>query len=553
MTKKTIPLNFSWLLFFLTTIYTFLVGQLYYLTTKGPDYDFYEPYFNYFFGKLPSTGVEQGLLYYFLNASIISVNSQSFIPDLWNQHFSNSIQAGNFFLYLIGIYGIYTFLKNKNINKVHIIITLSLINIFPPAVEMRLLFKPEILIFSCLIWTIIFLDRYLESESFLNLLFSIPPLSIILTTKANLAVMVALFLTTFYLYKIYKVNKTNFFMGFLILTTFFLLISYENYQANGLFIHQHQSPEEFTSSAKLSFLYNVNIDTLINNPFRQSQKDSYLGIMFLDTFDDYFGNFWNDDSSPLYLNRSVFVSTKATVYLGLMFTVLFYYYLVKNIFNNRKNRYLYTMPFFGILVQMILSQFTQFNPDTGDVAKTYYYSFFLVITFALLSTEFAKQKIKVFIVFCLVFSISIVHIYGFPKNQSVGETDFINMNNEINSLCILGDMLLTNVASGCAKKEYIVCDYTFNKRELVSISNSQYQYKDNIPAGQLNLNKNETEILVHDFDECINKIDNGYRHVKNFNIENIPFMNVFNLFLLLFSIFLYGRKNVNSEKSNYIY
>ena len=73
MTKKTIPLNFSWLLFFLTTIYTFLVGQLYYLTTKGPDYAFYEPYFNYFFGKLPSTGVEQGLLYYFLNASIIII------------------------------------------------------------------------------------------------------------------------------------------------------------------------------------------------------------------------------------------------------------------------------------------------------------------------------------------------------------------------------------------------------------------------------------------------------------------------------------------------
>ena len=116
MTKKTISLNFSWLLFFLTTIYTFLVGQLYYLTTKGPDYGFYEPYFNYFFGKLTSTGVEQGLLYYFLNASIISVNSESFIPDLWNQHFSNSIQAGNFFLYLIGIYGIYTFLK-LNFNK----------------------------------------------------------------------------------------------------------------------------------------------------------------------------------------------------------------------------------------------------------------------------------------------------------------------------------------------------------------------------------------------------------------------------------------------------
>lgn len=48
MTKKTILLNFSWLLFFLTAAYTFLVGQLYYLTTKGPDYSFYEPYFNYF-------------------------------------------------------------------------------------------------------------------------------------------------------------------------------------------------------------------------------------------------------------------------------------------------------------------------------------------------------------------------------------------------------------------------------------------------------------------------------------------------------------------------
>lgn len=554
MTRKERILNyFSWFIFFTTTIYTLLIGQLYYLTTKGPDYSFYRPYFEYFFGNISSTGVEQGLLYYFINATIISIDSENLIPVLWDQYFSNSIQWGNFFFYLIGIYGIYTFLKQKNTEKRNIFIILSLINLFPPAVEMRLLFKPEILVFSCLIWIIVFFDKYLETESLVYLLSSVPPLALVLTTKANLAIMIILFLLSFYLKKIYEINAVNFYKGLIILTMFFLVTSFENYQANELLIYEHQSPEEFTNSAELEFLYNINLETLKNDPFRQSQKDSYLGVMILDTFDDYFGNFWNDDSSPLYLNRSVFFNAKETAYLGIVFTLIFYAYLLSNIFKNKNYRYLYTMPFFGIFFQMILSQFIQYDPSTGDVAKTYYYAFFLVIIFALLLSELSKQKVKVFLLVGLIFSVSIVHVYGFPKNQSDGANDFINMNNEISSLCFFGNMLLKNVDSDCEEKSYIVCDYAFNIIETVIISNSEYLYQDNFPVSEIYFSKNNKNFIVTSFEDCIANVDSGNKVIQKYNIDKIPFINLLNLFLFLFSIIFYRYKNDSSSKSSYIY
>ena len=211
------------------------------------------------------------------------------------------------------------------------------------------------------------------------------------------------------------------------------------------------------------------------------------------------------------------------------------------------------MPFFGIFFQMILSQFIQYDPTTGDVAKTYYYAFFLVITFALLLSELAKQNIKVFLVISLIFSISIVHVYGFPKNSSDGQNDFINMNNEISSLCFLGGMLLPNVDSDCEEKSYVVCDYAFNIKETVIISNSKYLYKENLPASEVYFNKNNKKTIVTSFDDCISNVNRGNKVIQKYNIDKIPIINLLNLFLFLFSIIFYRFKNESRPKSSYIY
>ena len=61
--NKTYQL-FTYLLFAITTLYSFSISQLYYLTSKGPDYDFYKPYFDYFFGRTgcKCSGQKKGLV-----------------------------------------------------------------------------------------------------------------------------------------------------------------------------------------------------------------------------------------------------------------------------------------------------------------------------------------------------------------------------------------------------------------------------------------------------------------------------------------------------------
>lgn len=542
--------SFSIVLLALTTTYSFLFGQIYYLTTKGPDYSFYYPYFKYFFGEIPYSGVEQGLLYYFVNSYLISINSDKLISNYTDQYISSYIQLGNFLFYLIGLMGLYTFLKQKGFKSKYVLLVLSIINLFPPAIGMRLLFKPEILIFSCLIWIVVFLDKYLKTKNFWFLVFCIPSLVIIFTTKANLAVMIALYLSIFYLKKIYILNVYNFYKSLGIFLFLFLLISYENYQANGLLVFQHQSPEEFTGKAELSFLYNINFGKLFQDPFRQNHSDSFIGILLLDTFDDYFGNFWNDDSSPLYLNRIIFYSIKETAFLGVAITLIFYITLFRKIFTIKKFRYILTMPFFGIFFQMALSQFTQYNPATGDVAKTYYYSFFLIISFALIVADFAHRKPRLFLIACFIFLISVMHIYGFPKNSSEGELSFLEKNNEVNNFCFAGNIMLNNIESNCIPKKIQVCNNAFLTNKIVRISNSEYITENTTPSQYVYFIENNSLILSDSLEDCLSKLDDNYELLKQFNLKRFPIWNLLIGFLFLLSLVFFFLKKDNEDNKN---
>ena len=159
----------------------------------------YKPYFDYFLINQNTTGIEQGLLYYFINSLLIYSNSEIVSSVNAAEYFSNSIQLGNFIFYLIGLLGLGIFLKDKKFKTSNIFFALTMVNFFPPAFEFRLMFKPEVLIFSCLIWAIVFLEKYLKERNILYLLFTVPPLAVIFTTKANLALMVFLYLMFIYL------------------------------------------------------------------------------------------------------------------------------------------------------------------------------------------------------------------------------------------------------------------------------------------------------------------------------------------------------------------
>ena len=527
-------------LFFISTLYTFSLGNLYYLTTKGPDYNFYKPYFDYFLTNQNTTGIEQGLLYYFINSLLIYSNSEIVSYVNAAEYFSNSIQLGNFIFYLIGLIGLGIFLKDKKFKTRNIFFALTMVNFFPPALEFRLMFKPEVLIFSCLIWAIVFLEKYLKERNILYLLFTVPPLAVIFTTKANLALMVFLYLMFIYLNKIFNINKSNFYKSVAVFLIFFIGLSYENYQANELLIFQHQSPEEFLGSAELGYLYNLDINSLISNPFRDSQRDSYIGVLLLDTFDDYFGNFWTDDSSVFFHDRTQIINNRFIPFTGIFLTLIFYFAVFLKIINKDKYRKFYVMPFYGILVQMGLSQFIQYDPSNGDVAKTYYYSFFLIIVFSILISEIMKRYFNLSVVSGLIFILIVIHILGFPKEENNERAYLLEFNNQANILCNLNDFIFTNIDSQCATKEYLFCEYNFATIEKVIIRNSEFNFEkfdsENIP---IELTKNGEIIKAKNYTDCLEFINKGYSVPKKYTLTNIPYLNFLNFLIFIFSIIYY--------------
>ena len=538
--SKKLKDSFFIILFFISTLYTFSLGNLYYLTTKGPDYNFYKPYFDYFLREQNSTGIEQGLLYYFTNSLLIYSNSEIVSSTNATEYFSNMIQLGNFIFYLIGLVGLGVFLKDKKFKTRNIFFTLTMVNFFPPALEFRLMFKPEVLIFSCLIWSIVFLEKYLKERNILFLILTVSPLAIVFTTKANLALMVFLYLIFIYLNKIFNTNKSNFYKSFAVFLIFFVALSYENYQANELLIFQHQSPEEFLGSAELGYLYNLDINSLISNPFRDSQRDSYIGVLLLDTFDDYFGNFWTDDSSIFFHDRTKIFNNRFIPFTGMFFTLIFYFAVFSKIIKKDKYRKFYVMPFYGILVQMALSQFIQYDPSNGDVAKTYYYSFFLIIVFSLLISEIINRYFNLSLVSGLIFILTVIHILGFPKEENNERDYLLEFNNEVNILCNVNDFIFTNIDSDCAPKEDLFCKYNFATIEKVIIRNSEFNFE-KIDSGDtsLELSKNGEIITAKNNTDCLELIKKGYSLPKKYTLTNIPYLNVLNFLLFLFSIIYY--------------
>ena len=51
--------------YFMLLLYTFYLTNLYFDSTRGPDYELYSNYLNYFFSGTNFTGLDQGIFYYF--------------------------------------------------------------------------------------------------------------------------------------------------------------------------------------------------------------------------------------------------------------------------------------------------------------------------------------------------------------------------------------------------------------------------------------------------------------------------------------------------------
>ena len=168
--------NILYYLIFLSSLYiSFAYGSIYYTSTLGPDFDYYGGYLDYFYGTKATTNLEQGLIYFYLISFFTSLKSEYLNEYNYLELISQGIQLTNFILYVIGLFGVFVFLKNKNYSTRIALIVLTILNFFPPLFELRLLFKLEIILFPLLIWAIVFLDEYLNNYSVKFLFFSILP------------------------------------------------------------------------------------------------------------------------------------------------------------------------------------------------------------------------------------------------------------------------------------------------------------------------------------------------------------------------------------------
>ena len=531
------------ILFLYTTFLSFVAGNLYYLSPKGPDFNYYKRYYDYFFGLVSTTNIEQGLLYYYLNSFLVSLRSEVVNKNNYIEFVSQAIQTTNLIFYLLGLLGVAVLLKMKNYQNRIILIVLILLNFFPQLYNARLFFKPEIVIFPMLVWTIVFIEAYLKKRKLMYLMFTVPPLAIIFTSKANLALMVFLYFSFTYLNKVYKFNRKNLTTVLLVFLIVFSILSFENYKENQLLIFEHVSPEEFTGKADLGYLVNLDINLLLDDPFRHSQKDSFIGVVLLDTFNDYFTISWNDDSSVYLYDSKNILNTKFKPYLSIMFTSIFYSLLIYFIFRNSKYKNFFIMPFFGIFVQMGLSQFTQYNPENGDVAKPYYYSFFLAISFAFLIAELLKKHFNISIVALFLFIILMLHILGFPKYENIEREKFISFNNEISPTCSLNNHLFKELDSDCVDYSDLNCDTLYDSLNKVIIVNSEFINKNYLNNDSVvNLIKNKETKEVKSYEECrILEID-GWLLSKKFVVEKTPIFNLLTFVLYVFSSIFFSYK-----------
>ena len=106
-TNNVIPL----LLFISSSVITFSLGNLYYISTSGPDFDRYKVYIEYFYGFHDITNLEQAIFYFFFISLITKIRDGDRFLFFYDEFLSNTIQIGNFIFYIIGLLGMFYLLK----------------------------------------------------------------------------------------------------------------------------------------------------------------------------------------------------------------------------------------------------------------------------------------------------------------------------------------------------------------------------------------------------------------------------------------------------------
>jgi len=470
------------ILFVLSLIFTNELIYLFFNISIGPDFTVYSSYFDYFFLEDKTATREQGLFYFYLQSISAKLTFQNFSLDYSKFFLHKSIQQINSLIYIYGLLGYYFLLNKFNFKKKNIYLTLIFLNFFPLTFALRMTLKPEILAFSLLPWLLYFLELYLEKNKFQYLFFTIPYIAIIATSKGSIFVICALFVCFGYLIKIYKKNIKYFFIFVVLVLVSIFSLNYENLESGGnsLFNIRSGAGEEITeealrydNKASVSFAYKVNMFNLFTSPIKHNHKDSFISITLLDTFDDYFDLYWNNNDTLFNKDRleiveleksnliqspklndqknklTVFVQKDTDLYLrptvALIISILFYTVLIKNIFTSKKYRYFLSAPIFGafLLIVHVISGFPKnnFDPTKGDTLKPFYYSFLICLAFVFLVINLLEKR-GFYSILLIPYIIFMLFLFGFPKELDNQRNALLDVNSE-STICEINNFFIS--------------------------------------------------------------------------------------------------------------
>jgi hypothetical protein len=555
--------TFLWKLSFIfSTIFVVIYVNLHYNIARSPDFEYYSSYLLYFFGESEITTREQGLIYFFLVSFFTKILLFDFGLHGYELVINNGVLFTNCFLYLIGLFGLYKLLKLKKYKAQEIFFAFTVMNFFPQTINMLLTMKPEIIVFSFLPWSLYCIYSFIEKKEFSFLYLALFPNLIIFSSKMSMLAGVGL-IYFFILVRHWKKFNNKQVRNFIILgLLIYPLIYFENFIYNGRHIFDHPSRVEYNDILDLQFLVNINLNQLITNPFRNIHANSFLGIIMLDTFGDYFQTYaYHDNSLFTFSSGSLsrfWIISYWPQFLSIVLTLFFYFYIFFIGNKDKENNLFYKLPFIGFSVLIISSlgfPEPNFNANLGDTFKGHYYSYLIVITFAFVVVSIAKKykKLKIYILIIFIFLFG--NLYGFVKEDVDSYQRALNLRNSYSTTCSFNALLVRSLDSkNCNSNLIRICKFDnllINKNNFTNELNSYFEIDEYLP--QQTLKKESSSIVPRSTKECFSYVGEMYRY-EHF-LQNklvIPKINLLYYVIAIFSMLRVLFKNnylFNSKKT----
>ena len=438
-----------YLFFLLSLIWLKEINYLFYDINESPDFKKYFVYFEHFFSNNP-TNHEHGLSYYYLQ----SLHLNTFFSNQPNLELAlhKSVGDVNFYLFAIGLVGIYKLFKFFQFSNNSIALTLLFLNFFPPAISLRLVYKPEILAFSLFPWIIYLFEKFKKTKQKSYLLMAIPLVVTTMTLKGNVLVILCLYLLVSN-YKVFSLLKISSIMSLtLLLVILFAVVTIENNRSNGKNILDIQSGASLESNydykAPKSIIYKTNLYKLFSSPVKHTHADSFIAITLLETSGDYFDLYWDNDATQYFKSRlkifnfeqsneikfpkidrenktiTIFQQRSTDIYiyetLALILSIILFATLFGALVISPEYRIYLIAIFLGMAVILVHAitgyPKNNFDPLVGDTFKPLYYSFTLLFSFSFAIVLSFEKKIFKFR-HLLVYSLLIIFILGFPKKD----------------------------------------------------------------------------------------------------------------------------------------